>query len=134
MNFNQDDTIFWLNSKPLKLVDHLTHQGSNIPSTESNVNIHIGKAIEMLSIIWKSDLSDKIKREFFQAVAVTVLLYVCTAWTLMKHLEKKVDAVCCFEPIPEAAPHKTAVVWPLTSHHTNHPSKMNKTYWALLEM
>ena len=30
---------------------------------------------DMLSIIWKSDLSDKIKRDFFQAVAMAILLY-----------------------------------------------------------
>ena len=40
-------------------------------------------------IIWKSDPSVKIKREFFQPVAMLVLLYVCTTW--MKHLEKKLD-------------------------------------------
>ena len=34
-----------------------------------------------LEIIWKSDLSDKIKRDFFQTVAVSVLLYSGTTWT-----------------------------------------------------
>ena len=32
-----------------------------------------------------------------------------------------------FEPILEATPDKTATIQPLTSHFTNHPSKMNKT-------
>ena len=32
---------------------------------------------------------EKIKQEFFQDVAVSVLLYECTTWTLMKCLEKK---------------------------------------------
>ena len=41
--------------------------------------------------IWKSDPSDKIKLESFQAVALSELLYVCTTWTLMKHLEQKLD-------------------------------------------
>ena len=36
------------------------------------------------------------------------------------------NAACCFEQILEAMPRKTATVRPLTSHHTNHPSKMNK--------
>ena len=47
------------------------------PSTENVANIHIGKAwtvIDMLTIIWKSDDSDKKKWEFFQTVAVSVLL------------------------------------------------------------
>ena len=43
------------------------------------------------------------------------------------------DVACCFEQILEAAAYKTAVVRPLTSHLTNHPSKMNKTCFALLE-
>ena len=44
-----------------------------------------------LSIIWKSNLSDKLKRSFFQAVVVSILLYGCTTWTLTKRLEKKLD-------------------------------------------
>ena len=32
-------------------------------------------AIDRLSTIWKSDLSDKIKQEFFEVLAVSVLLY-----------------------------------------------------------
>ena len=71
----------------------LQYLGSNV-SSESDVNICIGRvwpAIDRLSVIWKSDFSDKIKWDFFQAVAVTVLLYGCTAWTLISHLEKKLD-------------------------------------------
>ena len=45
MCFNQDDNISSLNGKPLKLVDKITYLGSNISSTESNVNIHIAKGL-----------------------------------------------------------------------------------------
>ena len=31
------------------------------------------------------------KRSFFQAAVVSILLYVCTTWTLTKQLEKKLD-------------------------------------------
>ena len=48
-------------------------------------------AIDKLSIIWTSDLTDKMKRSFFQAVVVSILLYGCTTWTLTKRLEKKLD-------------------------------------------
>ena len=44
-----------------------------------------------LSIIWKSDLTDKMKRSFFQAAVTSILLYGCTTWTLTKRLEKKLD-------------------------------------------
>ena len=39
----------------------------------------------------KSNLTDKMKRSFFQAAVVSVLLYGCTTWTLTKRLEKKLD-------------------------------------------
>ena len=48
-------------------------------------------AIDKLSIIRKSDLTDKIKRSFFQAAVVSILLYGCTTWTLRKRLVKKLD-------------------------------------------
>ena len=54
-------------------------------------NIKTWTAIDRLSIIWKSDLTDKMKRSFFQAVVVSILLYGCTTWTLTKRLEKKLD-------------------------------------------
>ena len=48
-------------------------------------------AVDRLSIIWKSDLTDKMKRSFFQAAVVSILLYGCTTWTLTKLLSKKLD-------------------------------------------
>ena len=44
-----------------------------------------------LSIDWKSDLIDKMKRSFFQAAIVSIRLYGCTSWTLTKRLEKNLD-------------------------------------------
>ena len=48
-------------------------------------------AIDRLSIIWKSNLTDKMKRSFFQAAVVSILLYGCTTWMLTKRLEKKLN-------------------------------------------
>ncbi len=48
-------------------------------------------AIDISMIIQKSDLYDKIKQDFFQAVAMSVLLYGCTKRTLTKRVEKKLD-------------------------------------------
>ena len=94
MHSNQDGTISSLSSKPQKLVDQFIYVGSNISSTERDVNIHIGKVwnvIDRLMTIWKSDLPYKIKQEFFQVAAITVLLYGCTTWILMKCMEKKLN-------------------------------------------
>ena len=49
-------------------------------------------AIDRLSVIWKSDLTDKIKRNFFQAAVVSMLLYGCTTWMLTKRMKKKLDS------------------------------------------
>ena len=38
--------------------------------------------------MWKSDLTDKMKRSFFQAAVVSILLQGCTTWTLTKRMEK----------------------------------------------
>ena len=92
MCFKQEGAISTLGGKPLKLVNQLTYLGSNIKSTERDVYIHIWKVwttINRLLIIEKSDLSNKIKLDFFQAVSV--LMYGCTTMSLMKHLDKKID-------------------------------------------
>ena len=36
-------------------------------------------------------MTDKMKRSFFQAAFVSILLYGCTTWKLTKRLEKKLD-------------------------------------------
>ena len=94
MCFNQKGDISTLDGTSLKLVDKFTYLGSSVSSTEKDIDTRLTKAltaIDKLSIIWKSDLTDKMKRSFFQAVAVSILLYGCTTWTLTKQLEKKLD-------------------------------------------
>ena len=49
-------------------------------------------AINRLSVTWKSDLTDKMKRSFFQAAIMSILLYGCITWTLTKQLEKRLDS------------------------------------------
>ena len=94
MCFNQTGNISTLDGTSLKLVDKFTFLGSSISSTEKDIDTQLTKAwtaIDRLSIIWKSDLTDKMKRSFFQVVVVSILLYGCTTWTLTKRLEKKLD-------------------------------------------
>ena len=94
MCFNQTDDISRLDGSSLKLGDKFTYQGSSVSSSEKDIDTLLTKAwaaIEKLSIIWKSDLTDKIKRSFLQAAVVSILLYGCTTWTLTKRLEKKLD-------------------------------------------
>ena len=92
MSFKDNGAICTLNTKSQKLEHNFPYHGSKISATESDVSIRIEKAwtvIDRLSIMWTSDFSDKIKRKLFIAVAVPVLLYGYTTWTLNKRLEKK---------------------------------------------
>ena len=94
MCYNQTGDISTLEGTPLKLVDRFTYLGSSVESTEKDIETRLTKAwtaINRLSIIWKSDLTDKMKRSFFQAAVTLILLYRCTTWTLTKRLEKKLD-------------------------------------------
>ena len=94
MCYNQTDDISTLDGTSLKLVDKFTYLGSSVSSTEKDIDKRLTKAwtaIDRLSIIWKSDLTDKMKRNFFQAAVLSILLYGCTTWTLTKWLKKKLD-------------------------------------------
>ena len=94
MCYNQTGDITTLDRTPLKLVDKFTYLGSSVSSTEKDIDRWLTKAwtaIDRLSIIWKSDPTDKMKRSFFQAAVTSILLYGCTTWTLTKRLEKKLD-------------------------------------------
>ena len=94
MCYNQMGDISTLDGTPLKLVDKFTYLGSSVESTEKDIDTRLTKAwtaINRLSIIWKSDLTDKMKRSFFQAAVTSILLYGCTTCTLTKRLEKKLD-------------------------------------------
>ena len=92
--FNQTGDISTLSGSSLKLVDKFTYLGSSVSSTKKDIDTQLTKAwtaIDKLLVIWKSDLTDRMKHSFFQAAVILILLYGCTTWTLTKPLEKKLD-------------------------------------------
>ena len=94
MCYNKMGDISTLEGTPLKRVDKFTYRGSSVASTKKDIDTRLTKAwtsINRLSIIWKSDLTAKMKRSFFQAAVTSILLYGSTTWTLTKRLEKKLD-------------------------------------------
>ena len=108
-----------------------TYLGSSVESTKKDIEMRLAKAwtaINRLSIIWKSDLTDKMKRSFFQAAVTSILLYGCTTWTLTKRLEKKLDGnyTRMLRAILNKSwwqhPHKTPTVWPPAPYHENYSS------------
>ena len=83
-----------LNGFALKLVDKFIYLGISVSSTEKDIDTRLEKtwtAIDSLSVVWKSDLSNKMKRSFFQTAVVSIMLYGCTMWTLTKRIEKKLE-------------------------------------------
>ena len=85
------------NKKPkpnLKTSRQVHLHGKQRLINRKDVNTWLAKtwtAIDRLSIKWRPDLTDKIKRSFFQPAVVSILLYGCTTWTLTKRMEKKLD-------------------------------------------
>ena len=78
--------------------------------------------------VYISDLTDKMKRSFFQAAVTSILLYGCTTWTLTKRLEKKLDGNYTRmlranpQQVLAATPHKTPTVRPPAPYHENYSS------------
>ena len=94
MCFNQTGNISTLNGSFLKLEDKFRYLGSNVSSTETDINTRLPKtwtAVDWLSVICNSDLTDKIKHNFLKVAVVSTLLYGCTTWTLTKSMMKKLE-------------------------------------------
>ena len=142
MCYNQTGNIATLDGASLKLVDKFTYLGSSVSSTEKDIDTRLTKAwtaIDRLSIIWKSDLTDKMKRSFFQAAVVSILLYGCTTWTLTKRLERRLDGNytrmlrAVLNKSWRQTPHETPTIRTLAPHHKNYTSSTNQTRRTLLE-
>ena len=90
MCYNQTGDLYTLDGTPLKLEDIFTYLGSSVSSPKKQIDTRLTKAwtaSNSLSIIWKSDLTDKMKRSFFQAAVVSILLYGCITWMQTKRLD-----------------------------------------------
>ena len=114
----------------------------SLSSTEYDVNIRLAMVwttIDRLLNTWKSNLSDKIKQVFLEAVAVSILLYGCNIRKLAKRILKKArwdiykNAACYLDQILEVLPFKITTVRSPASHLTNHSIKTNKTWEIFLE-
>ena len=94
---NQRCDIYTLKGGPLKLVDKFTYQGGSVSSTENDISTRLAKAwtaFDRLSVIWKSDLTDKIK-QFFSKQQSYRYCYMDAphTWTLTKHMEKSLTEI-----------------------------------------
>ena len=75
---------------------------------------------------------------FFQAVAVSVLLYSCTTCTWRRNVWRRRNigttegCYMLFWTNPASSTYNLEAVRSLTAYHTNYPNKMSRTCWALL--
>ena len=112
----------------LKQVDKVTYHGSSVSSTKKDITTRLARAWtvnDRPSVIWKSDLTDKIKRSFFQTAVVSILLYGCTTWTLTKRMDKKLDGN--YTRIPQAVFNKSWRQHPTKQQLYGHPPPNTKT-------
>ena len=94
ISYNQNGTINTINAERIKLVDDFTYLGSSIASTEKDIDIRIAKAwssLNKLTCIWKSNLSDELKRNFFRMTTGSASFYGSITWTFTKKLENKIN-------------------------------------------
>ena len=83
-----------LNGEAIKNVLDFKYLGSYIASTDNDVSIRIGKAwavLNNLNKIWTSNLSIRLKRNFFRTTVESVLVYGAITWILTIALEKKIN-------------------------------------------
>ena len=119
--------ISTLDGTPLKLVDKFTYQGSSISSTEKDIDTRLTKAwtaLNRLSIIWKSEITDKMKRSFFHVAVVSILYCMDANKTAGEEARRQLhkNVASNIEQVLVATPHKTPTIRPPASHHENYPS------------
>ena len=92
--YNQAGEIKSKSGNSIKAVNEFSYLGSNIHSTTKDIDIRKAKAwkaLDSLRVVWKSSLSDKMKRDLFKAVVESVLVYGSNTWTLTKQMENSLD-------------------------------------------
>ena len=91
-----DPTVTTLNGTVLEVVQDFVYLGAWIASTQRDIKVRRARAWQALhgmSKIWKSSMSDQLKRRLFVATVESVLLYGSEAWTLSVQDEKALDGV-----------------------------------------
>ena len=119
-----------LDGTPLKLVDKFTYLGSSVASTEIDIDRRLTKAwraINRLSIIWKSDLTDKMKKFLPGSGRIDTAIwlhYMDSNKTAGEEARRQLhkNAASNLEQVLAATPHKTPTVRPPASYHENYSS------------
>ena len=78
----------------IKVVDDFKYLGAWISDSKKDINVRIGQAwsaITRMHLIWRSQMELGLKRRFFSATVVSILLYGCETWSMTKNCERKLD-------------------------------------------
>ena len=76
----------------IKRVEEFKYLDNYIGSTQHDIRVRIGSAWETLNsldIIWKSNDSSKLKRNFFRSIVETILVYGSITWTITSNTLKQ---------------------------------------------
>lgn len=79
---------------PLKTVGDFKYLGSWIDNTSKDIKVRKAiawKALNGMSVVWKSGLSRDLKIRFFRATVESILLYGSECWSLTISMEKSFD-------------------------------------------
>ena len=130
MCFNQAGHISTLDGTSLKLVDKFTYLGSSVSSTEKDINTQLTKAwtaIDKLSVIWKPDMTDKMKQFLPSSSRIDTAIWMhhldankMAGEEARRQLHKNVASN--IKQVLVATPHKAPTIRPTASHHENYPS------------
>ena len=80
----------------LEVVEDFNYLGAWIASTQKDIRIRRARAwsaLHNMNRVWKSEMSENLKRRLFVTTVESVLLYGCEAWALTVKDEKALDGV-----------------------------------------
>ena len=85
-----------LDGTKLEVVDDFNYLGAWIASTQKDIRNRRARAwsaLHSMNKVWKSGMSDNLKRRLFVTTVESVLVYGCEAWSLTVKDEKALDGV-----------------------------------------
>jgi len=90
-----DDNIkLYVESGFIERVDDFKYLGSWIKNSAKEISCRIGTAFtaaKQFKLIWRSQLSRKLKRLFFMSTIQSILFYACESWSLTKTLKNRIN-------------------------------------------
>ena len=94
LNTDSRPCIKTIEGSILEVTDDFQYLGGWMESSEKDISVRRAlawKALHGMKKVWKTNLSDNIKRRLFVATVESVLLYGCETWTMTTSMERSMD-------------------------------------------